>query len=74
MPDRAPANRRVRVADAAELVLELLEHVGVDGTDLYPNAPGMLGQVFVVVNPVPWDVDGHRWRNAGEAMDLGRIL
>ena len=74
VPDRAPANRRIRVADATKLVLELLEHVGVDGADLDPDAPGVLSQVFVVVNPVPWDVDRHRRGNAGEAIDLGCIV
>ena len=68
-----PAHARVRVADAAELVLGLLEEVGVDGPDAQSQGLGVAFQFAVVVDPVPRDVDRHRGTHAGELVHLRRV-
>ena len=60
------ADRRVRVADAAEPVVVVLEHVGVDRADPDAGVGRVLGQIAVVVHPVPRDVQGDARRDPGE--------
>ncbi len=68
-----PAHRRVRVADAAELVLGFLEEVRVDGPYAQTERLGATFQLAVVVHPVPRYMDGHRGTYAGESVHLGRV-
>ena len=68
------ADPGVRVADAAQLVVVVLEHVGVDGADADAVAVRVAGQGRVVVDLVPGDVHGHGGGDPGEAVHLRRVL
>ena len=68
-----PAHRRIRVADAAELVLGFLEEVRVDGPDAQTQRLGATFQLAVVVHPVPRDVDRHRRAYACKSVHLRRV-
>ena len=56
--ERLAADPRVRVADAAEHVVVVLEDVRVDRAEADAEIGGVAGQVRVVVDPVPRDVEG----------------
>ncbi len=71
---RLAAHRRVRVADAAQPVVVLLEHVRVDRPDLDPPLPGVRREVAVVGDRVPRDVQRHRRRHPGEAVHDRRVV
>src|SRR5439155_14014932 len=71
---RAPAHRLARVAEAAELVVELLEEVRVDRPDAQPERAGRLPQSVPVSDTIPGDVQRDRRRDAGQAVDDGGVL
>ena len=64
------AYRRVGVADAAEFVVVVLEHVGVDHPDAQSEIGGVSGQGRVVLDPVPRDVQGDGRAHAGRPVHL----
>ena len=70
MIERLAAHARVRVADAPEHVVVVLEHVGVDGAEADPDIRGVAGEVGVVVDLVPRDVERDGRRDPGEPVDL----
>ncbi len=65
---------RVGVADAAELVVVVLEDVGVDRADPDAVALGVRGEGRVVVDLVPGDVHGHDGGDAGVLVYLGGVV
>ena len=70
---RLPADARVRVADAPEHVVVVLERVRVDRPERHATRLRVAGEVGVVVDLVPRDVERDRRGDAGEAMDLGGV-
>jgi hypothetical protein len=64
------AHPRVGVAHAAELVVVVLEDVGVDGADADALARGVRGEGGVVVGLVPGDVHGHARGDSGVRVHL----
>src|SRR6185437_7642137 len=72
--DGLAADPRVRVADAAELVVVVLEHVRVHGPDRDAVLLGERAQGRVVVDLVPGDVHRDARCHAGERVHLGRVL
>jgi hypothetical protein len=64
----------VGVADAAQLVVVVLEDVGVDGADTDPEVAGVPGQRSVVIDLVPGNVHRHAGGDAGEPVNLGRVF
>jgi hypothetical protein len=74
MLDGLAAHRLVGMGDAAQLVVVVLEHVGVDGTQDDASLGSVRGEVGVVVDGVPWDVQRHTRRHAGEAVHGGGVV
>ena len=72
--DRLGADPFVGVAQGPQLVVLVLEDVGVDGPDGDALVLGVAAQGVVVVRPVPRDVQGDARRDAGEAVDLGDVV
>ena len=64
---------RVGIADAAEHVVVVLEDVGVDRPEADAGVRCVTGQVGVIVDPVPRDVERDARRDAGEPVDLGGV-
>src|SRR5580704_5215143 len=62
------------MADAAQLVVVVLEDVGVDGADPDAVRFGVAGQRLVILDLVPRDVHGHAGRDAGEPVNLRRVF
>src|SRR5262249_61014684 len=56
--DRPTAYPRVRIADAAEAVVVVLEQRGAHGADSDAPVLGKAPQLAPVVDPLPQDVDG----------------
>jgi hypothetical protein len=71
--DGAAAHRLVGRGQRAELVLVVLEGVGVDGSQANAQAGRVLLQGGVVIHLVPGNVQGHGGGQAGQFVDLGRI-
>ena len=70
------ADGRRWIAERAEFVLLILKEVGVDGAgaDAEFALQGLdFGHVAEAVGQIPEHVQGHRGRDAGEAVDLGRV-
>jgi hypothetical protein len=65
--------RIVDVGQAAELVVVVLEGVGVDGAELDTVLAGEAAQRGVVVDAVPRDVQGDRGSHAGESVHRGGV-
>ena len=65
--------RGIRVADAAQHVVVVLEHVRVDRAQGDPKVVRRGGQRGVVVDLVPRDVQRDRRRDARVAVDLGGV-
>lgn len=74
MIDRLAADRRVRVADAAQLVVVVLEGVGVDGAQLHATLLRVLREGRVVLDLVPGDVQRHGRGHASELVDLPGVV
>lgn len=74
MIDRLAADRRLRVADAAQLVVVVLEGVGVDGAQLHATLLGVLREGRVVLDLVPGDVQRHGRGHPGELVDLPGVV
>ena len=64
-----PADSGVRVAEAPEPVVVVLEQVRVDRTDPEALGFGERPQLVPVVHPVPWDVEGDARTRSGQAVD-----
>jgi hypothetical protein len=62
------------VAHAPELVVVVLEDVGVDRADPGADALGVRAERRVVIDLVPRDVHGHAGRDAGVLVHLGGVL
>ena len=62
------------MANTAEAVVVLLEHVRVDGADAQPELGGVLGQLPVVVDPVPRDMESYRGGHPGQPMNEGGVF
>src|SRR5581483_8314022 len=69
MVQRACADRRVGVAQAAEAVLVVAEEIRVDRPDADTLLLGEASQLPVVVDGVPRDVESDTWTASGEAVD-----
>ena len=72
--DRPAADGGVDVGQRAEPVLVVLEEVGVDRPDPDPEVGGVRGELVVVVDEVPRDVQRHPRRHAGVPVHLGGVL
>ena len=72
MLNRLAANRRVWMAEGAELVDVVLEDVGVDGPDAESETLRVDFQLIPIVRLVPRYVQGDGGRDAGVAMHLRR--
>jgi len=70
---RPTPNPGIRMADAAQPVIVVLEQVGVHRSDLKPQAGGVLPQAFPIFYFIPRDVDGHRGTHACESMHHRRV-
>jgi hypothetical protein len=68
------AHGLVRVADAAQLVPVLLEHVRVDRAERDAQFLGVFGERTEVVDAVPRDVQRDRRRHPGEPVHRGRVV
>ena len=66
-------HRLVDVGEAAELVVVILEGIGVDGPDPDAEVAGVLGQRPVVVDLVPRDVQCDSGSQPGEPVHGGGI-
>ena len=71
--DRLLAHAAIRVADASQHVVVVLERVRVDRAEANATLRGVARQGAVIVDLVPWDVERDRRRDAGVPMDLGRV-
>ena len=71
--ERLAPDAGVGVGDRAELVVVVLEDVGVDRPDPHAELGGVLGQLVVVVHLVPRDVQRHARRRPGERVHLGGV-
>ncbi len=71
--DRLLPDAPVGVGQGAELVVVVLEGVGVDGAERDALLLGVRRQGGVVVHPVPRDVERHGGGEAGEAVDGGGV-
>ena len=67
---RLGADLRVGVGQAAELVVVVLEGVGVDRAEPHPQVLGVRRELAVVVDLVPRDVQRHARRQPGELVHL----
>ena len=67
------AHRLVDVGKAAELVVVILEGIGVDGPDPHSEIAGVVGQRPVVVDLVPRDVQCDSGSQPGETVHGGGI-
>jgi len=74
MLDRPRADRRVGMGDRPELVVRVLEEVGVHGADSQAGGLHVRAQRAVVVHRVPREVHRHRARRAGQPVHLGGVL
>ena len=72
--DGASADRRVGMADRAELVVGVLEQVRVHRAHAQAARLDVRAQRAVVVHRVPREVHRHRARRAGQPVHLGGIL
>ena len=72
--DRPRADRRVGMGDRPELVVRVLEEVGVHGADSQAGGLHVRAQRAVVVHRVPREVHRHRARRAGQPVHLGGVL
>ena len=66
--------RGVRVGDATEHVVVILEDIAVDHTDSHAEVSGVLAELGVVVDAVPGDVERDAGCHAGIPMHLRGIL
>ncbi len=71
--DRLGAHPRVVMTETSELVVVVLEGVGVDRAEPHPEVVGVAAQLVEVVDAVPRDVQRHRRRPPGERVDLGGV-
>ena len=71
--DRALARRRIGRGEGAELVLLVLEGIGVDRAERYTVLLGVGAQSAVVVDLVPRNVQGHRRGQTRVTVHLSRI-
>jgi hypothetical protein len=71
--DRLAADPLVLVGQCAELVVVVLEGVGVDGADGDALFGGEVAQRVEVVDLIPRDVQRHDRRQTGVPMHLGRV-
>lgn len=69
-----PPHHSVRMADAAQLVVVVLEGVGVDRPQLHATLLGVFRQRPVVVDLVPRDVQRDGRGHAGERVHLSGIV
>ena len=74
MGDRLGTNPLIRIGQAAELVVLVLEHVGVDRPDPNTTVLGVPAKGVVVVGLVPRDVKGDSRGDAGEGVDLSDVV
>ena len=72
--DGLAAHRLVGVGQRAELVVVVLEDVGVDGPQFDPALGGVLPQAREVVDAVPGDVQRDPGRDPRVLVDLGRVV
>ena len=71
--ERLATDAGVRVADAAEHVVVVLERVRVDGAQGDPGLRRVSCEVRVVVDAIPRDVQGDGGGDACEPVDLCRV-
>ncbi len=71
--DRLAAHRGIRVGDAAQPVVVVLEDVGVDRADAHAVIAGVGGELAVVVDPVPRDVQRHGGRGTRVGVHPGCV-
>ena len=72
--DRLGADRRVGIADRAELVVGILEDVGVDGAEAQPELGRVVAQRTEIICRIPGEVRRDRRGRASEAMHLSGIV
>ena len=69
-----PPHRGVRMAHTAQSVHVVLEDVRVHRADAHTPFRGVNNQALPVVHPVPGNVDGDRWADAGQAVNQRRVI
>ena len=74
MRDGTAANARVRMTEAPELVVRVLEEIRVDRAEPQAELLRPHTQVVQVVDPVPREVQRDRPRDPGQPVHLGRVL